>query len=369
MTISIIIVSYNVKYFLEQCLCSIQKSISTGENTKSGVEIFVIDNNSSDGTPEFIKERFPFIRLIINGENTGFARANNQALLLSKGEYVLFLNPDTILPEDFFNKSISSFKNDPLMGAVGVQMINGEGQYLPESKRGFPSSWVAFTRLSGLSYLFPQSKIFAKYYLGQLDKNENHEVEALSGACMLVKKKVLDITQGFDERFFMYAEDIDLSFRIQQAGYKTFYLGNLTIIHFKGSSTVKNRRYVQLFYKAMIQFVEKHYNTSAGRTYATFLKLAIWTRGLFAFGSLQVKKIKTATESTMVGVMGNRESIEEIRGRISPNRTLAHNPLNADEIILCEGQDYSFIEAIHQMKTAPGKNYKIHSKGSSGIIG
>ena len=174
----------------------------------------------------------------------------------------MFLNPDTILPEDFFVKSISVMEQHPGIGAAGVQMINGRGFFLQESKSGFPGVWASFCKLSGLTALFPKSKIFASYYLGHLNTNVNQQVEVLSGACMLVKKEVLDKTNGFDERFFMYAEDIDLSFRIVKSGYSNYYIADTTIIHFKGESTIKDLRYVKLFYKAMIQFVEKHYTGS-----------------------------------------------------------------------------------------------------------
>jgi GT2 family glycosyltransferase len=186
-----------------------------GANLAAQTEVIVVDNNSSDGSIAWLRPMFPFVRFIANTNNQGFAKANNQALQQCRGQYVLFLNPDTILPEDCFVQCLSFMEFHPDAGALGVRMIDGSGQYLPESKRGFPSPWVSFCKMSGLTHFFPASKLFARYYLGHLSPAETHQVDVLSGAFMWVRKEVLDKTGGFDERFFMYAEDIDLSYRIQ----------------------------------------------------------------------------------------------------------------------------------------------------------
>ena len=336
-------------------------------------EIFVVDNNSSDDTIAYLQTRFPLVKFISNKENTGFAKANNQALRMTNGEFILFLNPDTILPENFFLKCIAFMEQDKHMGAVGVQMIDGTGTYLKESKRGFPTTWVSFCRLSGLTNLFPHTELFAKYYLGHLDRNENHEAEALSGACMFIKKEVLDTCGGFDERFFMYAEDIDLSYRINLSGYTNFYLADVTIIHFKGESTTKDIRYVQLFYRAMIQFVQKHYSGTRGRLYTQFLRMAIGFRSLFAVGSLHLTGQTLKQEAGMRKILfkGDASCIKEIRHLIpgSGVSTIVEDSTEAHETIFCEGQDFSFNEMIDYMKRSPGKSYKIHSQDSSSIIG
>lgn len=259
MQLSIIIVNYNVKYFLEQCLCSVIKAIQNVET-----EIFVVDNNSSDGSATFFKDRFTKVKFIWNKENLGFSKANNIAVKQATGKYILFLNPDTLVPEDCFEKCISFFESHPEAGALGIKMLDGSGNFLKESKRSFPSPITSFYKLSGLARLFPRSKIFSKYHLGNLNENENNEVDVLAGAFMMVPKKIIDSVGSFDEDFFMYGEDIDLSYRIQEAGYKNFYFAKSNILHFKGESTRKGGlNYVRLFYKAMSIFVRKHYGNRA----------------------------------------------------------------------------------------------------------
>lgn len=227
-------------------------------------EIFVVDNNSSDGSKTFFTNKFPGVKFIWNHENIGFSKANNIAVRQAAGEYLLFLNPDTLIPEDCLEKGISFFESRPETGALGIKMVNGSGHFLKESKRSFPSPVTSFYKLSGLARLFPRSKIFGKYHLGNLDEDKNHEVDVLAGAFMMVPKKVVDNVGSFDEDFFMYGEDIDLSYRIQEAGYKNIYFSESSIIHFKGESTRKaGLNYVRLFYKAMSIFARKHYGNRA----------------------------------------------------------------------------------------------------------
>ncbi len=274
MQLSVIIVNYNVKYFLEHCLGSVIKAARNIET-----EIFVVDNNSTDGSKLFFHNKFPEVTFIWSEKNEGFSKANNRALPQAKGEYILFLNPDTLVAEDVFEKCISFIKTKNDAVACGVKMINGKGQFLKESKRGFPSPVTSFYKLSGLSKLLPRSKIFGKYHLGYLDENTNHEVDVLAGAFMMVPKKILDNTGGFDEDFFMYGEDIDLSYRIQRAGYKNFYFTETCVIHFKGESTNKESlKYVKLFYQAMSIFAKKHYGTAKAGIYNFFIQLAIYFR-------------------------------------------------------------------------------------------
>lgn len=278
MQLSVIIVNYNVKYFLEQCLHSVQKACSNID-----AEIIVTDNNSSDGSREYLEPNFPDVKFIWNSSNTGFAKANNQALAKAGGDFILILNPDTILSEDSIEKCIWFFTMHPDAGAVGIRMIDGSGNFLKESKRAFPSPLTSLFKLSGLARLFPHSKTFARYHLGHLSEKENHEVDVLAGAFMMMPKKVLDKIGNFDERFFMYGEDVDLSYRIQKAGYKNYYFAGSSIIHFKGESTKRGSlNYVILFYKAMSLFVRKHYSGSKAGLFTFLIQTAIIIRALFS---------------------------------------------------------------------------------------
>ena len=258
MQISVIIVNYNVKHFLEQCLYSVQKALL-------GVvsEVVVIDNNSTDNSLSYLQPRFPGIEFIRNSENLGFAKACNQGLARAKGEFVLFLNPDTILPENCIKKCIAFLQQHPDAGALGVRMLDGRGKFLKESKRSFPSPLTSLYKLFGLAKLFPRSRTFSRYHLGFLDENQNHEVDVLAGAFIMARTSIMKSTGGFDETFFMYGEDVDLSYRIQKAGHKNYYFAETCIIHFKGESTRKaSMNYVRMFYTAMSLFVHKHYGGS-----------------------------------------------------------------------------------------------------------
>ena len=279
MKLSIVIVNYNVKFFLEQCLVSVFEA-SVGIDT----EVWVVDNNSVDGSVAMVQEKFPLVRLIANNDNPGFSKANNQALRLATGEYILLLNPDTLVEKDTFQKCIDFMETHPDCGGLGVKMINGEGRYLPESKRGFPSPEVSFYKISGLIHLFPKSKRIARYYLGHLSDDETNEIEILPGAYLMIRKTVMDKIGLLDETFFMYGEDIDFSYRILLAGYKNYYLPSARIIHYKGESTKKgSMNYVYTFYNAMVIFAQKHLSQSNAKIFTFFIKIAIWLRASLAF--------------------------------------------------------------------------------------
>ncbi len=272
MRLSIVIVNYNVKHFLEQALVSVRKAIE-------GIpaEVFIVDNNSVDESVSMVQDQFPEFTLIQNKHNPGFSIANNQAIKLAQGEYLLLLNPDTVLEEDTLSKCLDFMDKDKKIGALGVKMIDGSGAFLPESKRGFPSPFVAFSKVTGLSKLFPKSKKFNKYHLGFLDENKNWEVDILSGAFMMMRKKVLDEVGFLDEQFFMYGEDIDLSYRIQLGGYKNYYFSDTQIIHYKGESTKKGSlNYVKAFYNAMILFAKKHFDKKKAGIFTFFISIAIY---------------------------------------------------------------------------------------------
>lgn len=278
MKLSVVIVNYNVRHFLEQALLSVQKAIAGLD-----AEIFVVDNNSVDNSVEMVAEQFPGVKLIANKENLGFAKANNQAIRESTGEYVLLLNPDTVVQEDSLIKCCQFMDEHPDCGGLGVRMIDGKGKFLPESKRGLPTPAVALYKMTGLASLFPKSKTFGRYHLRYLPENETHEVDVLSGAFMMLRRSVLDQTGLLDEAFFMYGEDIDLSYRITKAGYKNMYFPGTTIIHYKGESTKKkSANYVKVFYNAMVLFAQKHYSSRMAGWFAFFISVAVKFRALLA---------------------------------------------------------------------------------------
>lgn len=278
MKLSVIIVNYNVKYFIEQCLNSVYRALAETE-----AEIWVVDNNSVDGSCSMIKEKFPEVKLIENQTNPGFSIANNQAIRKASGEYILLLNPDTIVQEDTFIKCIEYMDKHQNAGGLGIKMVDGKGKFLPESKRALPTPIVSLYKITGLSSLFPKSKTFSKYHLGHLDKNQIHEIEILAGAYMFLRKKVLDEIGLLDECFFMYGEDIDLSYRILKAGYKNIYFPKTQILHYKGESTKKGSiNYVLVFYKAMIIFAKKHFSKKNAKAYAFLIHIAIYVRAFLA---------------------------------------------------------------------------------------
>jgi N-acetylglucosaminyl-diphospho-decaprenol L-rhamnosyltransferase len=367
MILSIIIVNYNVKYFLEQCLCSVVKAITGIE-----AEVFVVDNNSPDDSLSYLKPKFSSVQFINNTDNPGFGKANNQALGLAKGKYILFLNPDTIIGEDSFATCIRFLENHPHAGATGVYMIDGSGSYLKESKRGFTSPWVSFCKLSGLTSFFPHSKLFAGYYLGHLNENENNEVDVLSGACMMVKKEVLDNTGGFDEQFFMYAEDIDLCFRIQKAGYKNYSLAETTIIHFKGESTLKDIRYTKLFYRAMSQFTRKHFSSGFSVVFTLLMSAAIWFRAMLSAVGHLIKPAAPKKQQAVVTefLAGDKTTMEALRLNLTGKRKITTTKNEATEIIFCEGTHFSFKEIVRCFKEKKDTlTYMIHAASSQSVVG
>lgn len=287
MELSVIIVSYNVRYFLEQCLRSVHKA---SENIDC--EVFVVDNNSADGSCSMVSSMFPEVRLIMNFNNRGFPSANNQALKLAAGRYILLLNPDTIVEEDTFKRCISFMDNHPDAGASGVRMINGRGKLLPESKRALPTPGTAFFKVFGLSYIFPKSRLFNRYYLGHLDSLQTTRADVISGAFMFLRREAVDKTGLLDEDYFMYGEDIDYSYRLKKAGYNNYYYPEIKIIHYKGESTKReNLNVVVNFYKAMRIFVRKHYANGTLRIFVLFIQMAIIFRAGISLIERALKKI------------------------------------------------------------------------------
>lgn len=300
MKLSIVIVNYKVKYFLEACLQSVRKATANLQ-----AEVFVVDNASNDGSVEWIRSRFPEVKLIANEKNVGFSAANNQAIREAKGEYILLLNPDTIVGEHSFTEPLDFMDAHPNAGGLGIKMLDGKGNYLPESKRGFPKPSTAFYKLSGLNKVFSKSARFNHYYLGHLSENQIQEAEVLAGAYMLLRKEALDKIGLLDDTFFMYGEDIDLSWRILQGGYKNYYFSENPIIHYKGESTKKATfNYVKLFYQAMIIFSKKHFRGAFSATFIVFLQLAIYLRAMLSLVSQIGAKLSPFLLDALLSVSG-----------------------------------------------------------------
>ncbi len=276
--ISIIIVNYKVREYISNLL----SSISRAEQNLT-LEIFVVDNNSDDGSVDFLKKRFPDIRYIENLENVGFGKANNQAIKEAKGTFTLIINPDTLVSEDTFSVLVEHMDNHPLCGAAGCKILNPDGTFAPESKRSVPTLWSSISKVTGLSSLFPTSKLFEEYYLNSVEENEKASVPVLSGSFMFWRTKLLKELGGFDERFFMYGEDIDLCYRVQDTEYHIDYVPETSIIHYKGESSKKgDLRYIRVFNKALYQFFDKHHSSRYSFFFKIFIYSAIWLRALIS---------------------------------------------------------------------------------------
>jgi GT2 family glycosyltransferase len=259
MKLSVVIVNYNVKYYLEQCLLSIERALAGMQG-----EVFVVDNGSVDGSVAYLRSKFPWVYYIENNENCGFSKANNKAIRLARGEYVMLLNPDTIVGEGVFRSCVEFLDSHPEAGGVGVRMLKEDGSMALESRRGVPTPWTSFCKMVGLGQLFPKSQLFGRYYMQYLPTDRPVEIDIMSGACMTLRMSALKKCGLLDEDFFMYGEDIDISYRIQKAGYKNYFLP-VTILHYKGESTQKSSyRYAIVFHRAMLIFFKKHFRYNFG---------------------------------------------------------------------------------------------------------
>lgn len=281
--LSVIIVNYNVKYYLDQCIRSVLRAF---EEMNTPAEIIVVDNHSADGSVDYLEQRYPqklypMVRFVRSAHNLGFARANNIAIRQSRGEYVLLLNPDTIVGEDALKASVDFMDVHEDAGAVGVRMLGAQGRRAMESRRGLPTPMVSFFKMLGFCNRWPHHRLFGKYYMGYLPWDEPSQIEVVSGAYCMLRRKALDEVGLLDEDFFMYGEDIDLSYRVLKGGYHNYYLP-VDILHYKGESTQKSSfRYVHVFYEAMLIFFRKHYS---GMTFLLSLpiKTAIYAKALMA---------------------------------------------------------------------------------------
>lgn len=379
MKLSIIIVSYNVKYFLEQCLCSVKAAIQN-----IAAEVWVVDNCSADGTIAYLKERFSWVHILENSINEGFAKANNKVLAKCTGEYVLFLNPDTLLAENTLAGCIAFLDKNAKAGAVGVQMLDGTGRFLPESKRAYPSPLVSFYKTAGFATAFPSSAHFNKYALGNLDKNGVHKVGILSGAFLMGRRNLLQKIGGFDEAFFMYGEDIDLSYRIMKEGFHNYYIGTLSIVHFKGESAADRKKHNKVFYHAMHVFVKKHYTGMNRFALKFLLRSGVFAKNTLALFKEPLHKVVNKTSKVkrsiyLVGEPAATATAEKIllkhklqksfKGSVMIEKTEHYQPVTGAEVIFCAG-NLTYAATIETIQEQATKNrYMWHGPFTNSIVG
>ena len=389
MLISIIIVNYKVKYFLEQCLLSVIKA-----SQEMAVEILVVDNNSTDGSKAFFTQKFNQIQFFWLEENLGFGKANNFVLAKAKGDYILFLNPDTIVEETILTKSLDFYAQHRQAGGLGVRMIDGSGNFLKESKRMLPDFSTSFFKMLGFSNIFPGSKIFDRYYAGQLKENETGEIDVLAGAYFMMPRHLALKLQGFDPDFFMYGEDVDLSYRIQKSGFKNYYFPEIVLLHFKGESTQKKSAfYVEHFYGAMQLFINKHFKERSSQplikvsiklaAYFANLKIALSKNGeeeekdnniyevILVGGAEDIFTLKSnwPAENNLVKPKSEVVITKEEAGVEILQKIKAYSKQNNNLIIFAEGvlsneKTFYLMQQLNQQA-----KFLIHQKNSSALIG
>jgi GT2 family glycosyltransferase len=373
MQLSVIILNYNVRYFLEQCVLSVQEALSSLD-----AEIIVVDNNSTDESCLMMKSKFPTIKLIQNAVNYGFPKGNNIAVEQALGKYVCILNPDTVVADDTFIKILAFAEKQKELGIVGCKLIDGTGKFLPESKRGIPTPWVAFTKILGLYKLFPRWKIFNQYYAQHLKQNQTGKVEILVGAFMLLKRDLYLELEGFDENCFMYADDIDLSYRALQKQKTNYYFHEATVLHYKGESTVKDEKYMKRFQEAMNFFYQKHFKKSW--FFEFFIQIGIW---FFSFIKMFQGKTKEKALPEITVFYSSNKNLSEKLPSILKNKVVfcdfkKEKMVNSCLIfkgkkveIVLDNQYVSFKKCIKIIETLKDKNitFKIFPKNTNFIIG
>ena len=376
MQLSVIILNYNVRYFLEQCVLSVQKALENIEG-----EIIVVDNHSWDDSCEMMKQRFPNITLIENKENSGFPKGNNMGVAVAQGEYLCILNPDTVVAEDTFVKVLDFAKQQADLGIVGCKLIDGTGNFLPESKRGVPTPWVAFTKITGLYKFFPNSSLFNKYYAQHVSENETGKVAILVGAFMVIKRDLYLEVGGFDEKCFMYSDDIDLSYTVLQKGKSNYYFHDTSVIHYKGESTIKDGTYMRRFREAMHFFYQKHFRVSF--VFDVFMRL-----GALFFAILKKNQAQKVNSNTGFNISeyilcsddeGLKNKLEkQLRKKVNQtaflngNTLFSHTNNNQNQIeILLDNACFSFQEIIAFLEKNKNKGYtfKIIPKSTAYMIG
>jgi GT2 family glycosyltransferase len=386
MELSVIIVTYNVQPYLEQCLYSLRKALSGHD-----AEIWVVDNASVDGTTDWLRTAFPDIHCISGAENLGYARANNLPLPKITGKYILFLNPDTLLQEDCLDKCLAFMEEHEDAGALGIRMLNGFGAFLRESKRGLPTAAAALFKLAGLADRYPKHRLLAQYYAGHLEDRTITPVPVLPGAFLLVREKVIRETGGFDERFFMFGEDIDLSYRISKAGWRNYYFPDSVMVHFKGQSTDKgSKTYQQHFYGAMTLFIKKYYRGPLAFFYRQLLQSGIFFQKNLGgpVRKLLPKRPRHWTPETarrQLVIVGSRRDIQAFLQVYDPGKLFylefypeetpierLHGYMGFDgamRLLFCLG-DLTYREVIHWMDTSGWEPpCFFHNRQSQGIVG
>lgn len=359
MQLSVIILNYNVRYFLELCVLSVQKAIQNVD-----AEIIVVDNNSSDESCAMMSRCFPNVKLIQNTANLGFPKGNNIGVAQAKGEYICILNPDTVVAEDTFEKVLAFAKSKIDLGIVGCQLIDGTGNFLPESKRGVPTPWVAFTKIFGL---YKISKSFGKYYAEHLTQNQTGKVDILVGAFMVMKRELYTEIGGFDEKCFMYSDDIDLSYMVLQRGKGNYYFHETTIIHYKGESTVRDGTYMKRFQEAMNFFYKKHFNPSF--FFTVFMKI-----GSFMFSLVKKSQQKNKTISIDETILFSKE-ITELSDFMGVKHYFDLNEFKLSSTnsyqLVFDLNSYSFVEIIDAMQRLKAKNivFKMYLSKNNYLIG
>lgn len=303
MELSVVIVNYNVRHYLVQCLESVVRALEDIDG-----EVWVVDNASTDGSVEAVRRHFPEVHIIENKANVGFSRANNQAICQAHGDFILLLNPDTIVSREAFSEALTLMQREPKAGTLGVKMLNRDGSFALESRRGLPTPLTAFYKMCGLCRLFPRSRRFGKYYMQYLDPREVSKIEVISGAFMLLRKTMLDEVGLLDEDYFMYGEDIDLSYRSMQGGWDNWYVPT-TILHYKGESSRTNSAgYVFNFYNAMLIFINKHFRRSY-RGMIGLVKVAVYIHGGIVMLIKYVRRLLASTNACILSLVHARRSI------------------------------------------------------------
>ena len=373
MQLSVIILNYNVRYFLEQCVLSVQNALETIDG-----EIIVIDNNSQDDSCAMMKQRFPNVKLIQNNENIGFSKGNNIGVAQARGEYICILNPDTVVAEDTFTKVLTFAQKQSNLGILGCKLIDGAGNFLPESKRGIPTPFVAFTKVTGLYKLFPKSRTFGKYYAQHLDENQTGKVEILVGAFMFMKRNLYQEVGGFDEDCFMYSDDIDLSYRILKEGKSNYYFHETTVIHYKGESTIKDGIYMKRFQEAMQFFYKKHYKASL--LFSLFMKAGII---FFSIVKMFQGQPKIKTEPKFFALYSSHNELTNKLALIFQKKVAFHDLKTEKKVIsysvkgeagteiMLDNEFISFKECIRFMELSKNKGFtfRILPKNANFLIG
>ena len=361
MTLSIIIVNYKVEHYLELCLDSVFSAIASFE-----AEVIIVDNNSQDGSEAMVSRLFPEVRYIANKENFGFSKANNRGVESAKGEFICILNPDTVVSETTFTSCLTFARNRKKVGAIGLRLIDGSGAFLPESKRNLPTPKVSLNKMMGDG---------SAYYANHLDEFQTGKVDVLVGAFMFMRKAVYESVGGFDERYFMYGEDIDLSYTITQAGYTNYYLGEQSILHFKGESTIKDKKYRERFYGAMRLFYEKHLrkNVLESTMVKAGLQGAIITSGLKNSKQEEVLQSDSDSATTYYLKTDSVELLEAFAKAVAaPVLALKENSrVETGSQIVYDASTESYMNIIKRILALQGQSltFKIIPKNSTFAIG